>query len=192
MHCSETWITLSFTSISTFCWHLYLTKNLSGTLFSGVNRFQAGKTNQKVSHLVQYLCTWITRTCLRIKFNFILVLNFISLCFWAWLCVIMSLKQKEIKFTPRIKLNHNMYNDRCITGMCIHVITVTSDRPWTQHQGLQGHIPFIPCILVNTAQECEHIEKKSGHKVKRVSLTKNGWRAPFVIRNKKRFLWYPA
>ena len=63
MHCSETWITLSFTSISTFCWHLYLTKNLSGTLFSGVNRFQAGKTNQKVSHLVQYLCTWITCAC---------------------------------------------------------------------------------------------------------------------------------
>ena len=99
----------------------------------------------------------------------------------------MSLKQKEIKFTPRIKLNHNMYNDRCITGMCIHVITVTSDRPWTQHQGLQGHIPFIPCILVNTAQEREHIEKKSGYKVKRVSLTKNGWQAPFVVRNKKRF-----
>ena len=73
----------------------------------------------------------------------------------------MSLKQTEIKFAPRIKLNHNMYNDRCITGMCIHVITVTSDGPWTQHQGLRGHIPFIPCILVNTAEECEHIEKKN-------------------------------
>ena len=38
-------------------------------------------------------------------FNFILGLNFIFLCFWVWYCMIMSLKQKKIKFKPRIKLN---------------------------------------------------------------------------------------
>ena len=31
--------------------------------FSWVNRFLAGKANRKVSHLVQYLCTWITWAC---------------------------------------------------------------------------------------------------------------------------------
>ena len=41
-------------------------------------------------------------------FNFILGLNFIFFCFWVWLCMIMSLKQKKIKFKPRIKLNHNL------------------------------------------------------------------------------------
>ena len=33
-------------------------------------------------------------------FNFILGLNFISLCFGVWKCMIMSLKQREIKFKP--------------------------------------------------------------------------------------------
>ena len=32
--------------------------------FSWVNGFPAGKANRKVSYLVQYLCTWITRTWL--------------------------------------------------------------------------------------------------------------------------------
>ena len=41
-------------------------------------------------------------------FNFILGLNFIFFCFWVWLCMIMSLKQKKVKFKPRIKLNHNL------------------------------------------------------------------------------------
>ena len=42
-------------------------------------------------------------------FNFILGLIFISLCFGVWQCMIMSLKQWEIKIKPRIKLNHNIY-----------------------------------------------------------------------------------
>ena len=42
-------------------------------------------------------------------FNFILALNFIFLCFWVCYCMIMILKQKKIKFKPRIKLNHNTY-----------------------------------------------------------------------------------
>ena len=42
-------------------------------------------------------------------FNFILGLIFISLCFWAWQYMIMSLKQREIKIKPRIKLNHDIY-----------------------------------------------------------------------------------
>ena len=38
---------------------------------------------------------------------------------------------------------------------------------WTQHQDLRDHIPFIPCILVGTTQECEEIEKKSTYTVKK-------------------------
>ena len=71
-----------------------------------------------------------------------------------------------------------------MTYMCIHMITVTSDRQLTQHQGLQGHIPFIPCILVGTIQEFEQIKKKSSYTVKRVLLTKNRWWAPFVAHSK--------
>ena len=29
--------------------------------------------------------------------------------FWDMVCMIMSLKQRKIKFKPRIKLNHNIY-----------------------------------------------------------------------------------
>ena len=35
-------------------------------------------------------------------------LNFISLCFWVWQCM-MSLKRRKIKFKPRITLNCNSY-----------------------------------------------------------------------------------
>ena len=42
-------------------------------------------------------------------FNFILGLNAIFLYFWVSLCMIMSLKQRNVKFKPRIKLNQNMY-----------------------------------------------------------------------------------
>ena len=42
-------------------------------------------------------------------FKFILGLNFIFFCFCILLCMIMSLKQRKIKFEPRIKLNHNIY-----------------------------------------------------------------------------------
>ena len=76
--------------------------------------------------------------------------------------------------------NQMCNNDCCITCMCIHVITVTSVRPWTQSQDVRGYIWFIPCILVSTRQECEQIEKKSGYTVKRVPLTKNRWRGPFT------------
>ena len=40
--------------------------------------------------------------------NFILGLNFIFLCFWVLKCMIMSLKQRSLKFKPRITLNHNI------------------------------------------------------------------------------------
>ena len=43
-------------------------------------------------------------------FNFIPGLNFISLCFGVWQCMIMSFKNRQIKFKPGIKLNHNIYN----------------------------------------------------------------------------------
>ena len=41
-------------------------------------------------------------------FNFILGLNFISLCFGVWYCMVMNLKQREMKIKPRIKLNYNI------------------------------------------------------------------------------------
>ena len=40
---------------------------------------------------------------------FILGLNFIFFCYWVWYCMIVSLREKEIKFKPMIKLNHNIY-----------------------------------------------------------------------------------
>ena len=44
-------------------------------------------------------------------FNFILDLDVIFLCFGVWLSMIMSLKQRGIKFKPRISLGscHNIY-----------------------------------------------------------------------------------
>lgn len=43
-------------------------------------------------------------------FNFILEINFICPCSWVWWGMIMSLKQKQIKFKPRTKLNCSKYN----------------------------------------------------------------------------------
>ena len=45
-------------------------------------------------------------------FNFILGLNFISLCFKLIIIHYHTQKQREIKFKPRIKLNHNICNKR--------------------------------------------------------------------------------
>ena len=46
-------------------------------------------------------------------FNFILNgLNFISLCFKLVIIHYNTRKQKEIKFNPRIKLNHKIYSKR--------------------------------------------------------------------------------
>ena len=43
-------------------------------------------------------------------FNFILGSNFlVSFVFGYIKCMIMSLKQRKIKFEPRVKLNHNTY-----------------------------------------------------------------------------------
>ena len=47
-------------------------------------------------------------------------------------------------------------NDCCITCMCFHVITVTPDWPWTQHQGLRGH---IPCILVGITRASQNVDR---------------------------------
>ena len=45
-------------------------------------------------------------------FNFIFGLKFISLCFQLIIIHYYTLKQREIKFKPRIKLNHNLYFDK--------------------------------------------------------------------------------
>ena len=42
-------------------------------------------------------------------FNFIFGSNFISLCFKLIIINYHTPKQREIKFKPRIKLNHNIY-----------------------------------------------------------------------------------
>ena len=41
-------------------------------------------------------------------FNFILGSIFVFLCFCAWSCMIMSIKQRKVKIEPRIQLNHNI------------------------------------------------------------------------------------
>ena len=43
-----------------------------------------------------------------------LVQIFIFLCFWVWQCMMISLKQRRIKFQLRIKLNHSKYKCRFI------------------------------------------------------------------------------
>ena len=58
-------------------------------------------------------------------YNYVVVqfypwLKFYFPLFWGMvLCMIMSLKQREIKFEPSIKLNHNIYSqlvfNQCIT-----------------------------------------------------------------------------
>ena len=52
-------------------------------------------------------------------FNFILGLNFISLCFKLIIIDNHTPKQRKIKFKPRVKLNHNIYKDKIITK-CNH------------------------------------------------------------------------
>ena len=47
-------------------------------------------------------------TCM-LRFNFILGLIFISLCFKLIIIYYHAQKQREIKIKPRIKLNHNIY-----------------------------------------------------------------------------------
>ena len=48
---------------------------------------------------------------LMLWFNFILGLNFIFLCFKLIIIHYHTQKQREIKFKPRIKLNHNIEAD---------------------------------------------------------------------------------
>ena len=50
-------------------------------------------------------------------FNFILDFDVIFLCFGVWLSMIMSVKQREIKFKPRITPGscHNIYIENYLT-----------------------------------------------------------------------------
>ena len=118
-------------------------------------------------------------------------------CYWDWIkktncqVTIQTARQMEFSLPLSIVLVYLNYmslriecsNDCCNTCMCIHVITLTSDRPETQHQGLRGH---ILCILVCTTrafQECGQIRENSRYAVHRVSLTKNRLWAPLVACN---------
>ena len=67
--------------------------------------------------------------------------------------------------------------------MCFHVITVTSDGPLTQHQGLRGHIRCILDGTTRASRECGQFWEKPRYTVNRVPLTKNNLQAPFVARN---------
>ena len=59
-------------------------------------------------------------------FNFILGLNFIFLCFKLIIIHSHILKQREIKFKPRTKLNHNIYVrcNHCYSQVLIHMCHV--------------------------------------------------------------------
>ena len=48
--------------------------------------------------------------CMYVVVQFHPWFKFSFLLFLSTKCIIMSLKQREIKFEPRIKLNHNIYN----------------------------------------------------------------------------------
>ena len=52
-------------------------------------------------------------------FNMILGLNFISFCFKLIIIHYHTQKQKEIKFKPRIKLNHNIYIYDCTVRILV-------------------------------------------------------------------------
>ena len=98
--------------------------------FSGESRTLAkvwwqedcGHTHQWGKSVIFYrVCNALTMYVL--WFNFILGLNFIFFCLWVWQCMIMSLKQKKIKFKPRIKLNHNIcmtYNKVPPSNYCMY------------------------------------------------------------------------
>ena len=75
-------------------------------------------------------------------------------------------------------------NDCCIPCMCFHVITVTADRPWTQHQGLRGHTPCILVCIYNTSiPRMWRVWEKPRYRVNRVPLTKASLQAPLVALN---------
>ena len=57
-------------------------------------------------------------------FNFILGLNFIFFCFKLIIVYYHTQKQKKIKFKPRIKLNHNIFN-------------------WSRTDVLHGHLSHV-------------------------------------------------
>ena len=59
-------------------------------------------------------------------FNFTLGLNFIFFCFKLIIIHYHTQNQRKIKFKPRIKLNHNMYNSFSEGEKFISYYTATS------------------------------------------------------------------
>ena len=75
-------------------------------------------------------------------------------------------------------------NDCCIPCMCFHVITVTEERPWTQHQGLCGHtLCILVCIYNTSIPRMWRVWEKPCYRVNRVPLTKASLQAPLVALN---------
>ena len=69
-------------------------------------------------------------------------------------------------------------NDCCINCMCIHVITVTSHEPWTQHQAFEATYTIYTMHISRYNTEMWTDREKYRYTVKKVPLTKNRWRAP--------------
>ena len=72
------------------------------------------QSDEALAHRLQQVCIdlmLISSLLFMLWFNFILGLNFISLCFKLIIIYYRTPKQREIKLKPRIKLNHNIYMD---------------------------------------------------------------------------------
>ena len=102
MHSIETWINLIYLDFYTLLtrvsyWKLVIHLSWDQALlsFSWGIRSPAGKANRKVSHLVQYLCTWIMCAC---KSNVMMIVASVA-CAFIWLpCYQMDLKLITMAF----------------------------------------------------------------------------------------------
>ena len=85
----------------------YLPKLLLFTLFTSPStlNFQQEQARKPISTGGSPLQKNLI-TIYMLRFNSILGLNFIFLCFGVWKCMVLHLKQREIKIKPRIKLSH--------------------------------------------------------------------------------------
>ena len=70
-----------------------------------------GRSFTNVPNILYTSTHEITALFYMLLFNFILGINFVFICFGVWYDndLITSLNQKKMKFKPRIKLNHKIY-----------------------------------------------------------------------------------
>ena len=88
----------------------YRKKNWQVPKYRVQNRTNTDTTFMIVNvYLTLYRCLSFMSSMCMLWFNFILRLNFISLCFKLIIIHYHTQKQREMKFKPRIKLNLNIY-----------------------------------------------------------------------------------